>query len=296
MKRLSVNVVVLFAGLFFVGLPAQAQDDRGNFEATFYTGASIDSFAAQDLNKYLNPGDSSTKKLGYIAGVDFGYRALGKNESGPQLWLYGQTVHGQRSAEVDCSGAKESQPDACGLGDFLPRPGAFLSILRNASSLEAFGGARLELLTLRPESDNASKLYVKSELGFFTISGAGGDVFDSHQKAAVGLAFSNGLFRNSYLETGWGKSDVFTFHPGRRFKLDGYLEWDFLGENSTLARHGMRPFIEITLDSDFGKGADSVRTFYGFNFDLDKLMNPAKKEIEEAAAAAAKAAAGNPTK
>jgi hypothetical protein len=85
---------------------------------------------------------------------------------------------------------------------------------------------------------------------------------------------AKGLFRDSFLETGWGKSDIFRLHAGRRFKIHGYLSWDLGGEDSWLARHGMKPFIEITVDSDFGKGADSVRSYYGFNFDLGKLAQP----------------------
>jgi hypothetical protein len=253
-------------------------DCRENFEASFYTGASIDSFAAQDLIKYLDPKNSDSKKLGYVAGTDFAYRMFGKatNASRPQLWIYGQTVHGQRSAEVDCSklpNSKDVLPDACGLGDFAPSPDAFIGILRNASSLEAFAGARLEFATLQLGSEQPAKLYVKSELGFLTVSGSGGDVMDSHQKIAFGLLATNGRFQDSFLETGWGKSDVFILHPGRRFKIGGYLSWDL---STWMKNHGMKPFLELTLDSDFGKGADSVRTYYGFNFDLKKLFAPGK--------------------
>jgi hypothetical protein len=249
-------------------------DHREDFEATFYTGASIDSFAAEDLNKYLNPGDSSTKKLGYVAGIDFAYRFYGdkKDPKKPQLWIYGETVHGQRSAEVDCTEkADKTLPEQCALDGFVPKPGAFIGILRNASSLEAFAGARLEMFTLHARGNNAAKVYVKSELGFFTVSGAGGDVFDSHQKIAIGALATGGRYQDSFLETAWGRSDVFKVHPGRRFKVDAYLTWDL---DKWMSNHGMKPFIEITLDSDVGHGADSVRTFYGFNFDLRHLTKP----------------------
>jgi hypothetical protein len=42
-----------------------------------------------------------------------------------------------------------------------------------------------------------------------------------------------------------------------------------------MTKHGMQPFLEMTVDSDFGRGADSVRTYYGFNFDLKFLFQPA---------------------
>jgi len=246
-------------------------DEREDFEATFYTGASIDSFAAQDLNKYLNPKDASDKKTGYVVGIDFAYRLFGDQKSphGQQLWVYGQTVHGQRSAEVDCSG--NSPAEACAINKGTPTPGAFLAILRNASSLEAFSGVRWEFATLHANGQHAAKMYLKSELGFFTVAGSGGDVFDSHQKLAFGTVATAGRYRDSSLEFGWGKSDVFQLHPGRRFKVDAYLSWDLAHWMKSL---GMKPFIEITLDSDFGRGADSVRTYYGFSFDLKHLTNP----------------------
>src|SRR5262249_17971113 len=155
----------------------------------------------QDLNKYLNPKDSADKKSGYVVGLDFAYRLVGeqKNPAKPQLWVYGQTVHGQRSAEVDCS-TSSNVPEPCALRGFGPNPNAFLGILRNASSLEAFSGVRLEMLTLHAGGNHAAKLYVKSELGFFTIAGSGGDVFDSHQKIAFGALASAHRYRDSFLE------------------------------------------------------------------------------------------------
>lgn len=261
-------------------------DEREDFEATFYTGASIDSFAAQDLNNYLNPGDSSTKKLGYIAGIDFQYRLIGSPKGSQQLWVYGETIHGQRSADVDCTpkpdpkdSTKTVVPAQCGLltGNTLtPNPGAFLGILREASSLEAYTGLRWEFLTLHGNGQNAAKLYAKSELGFFTIAGSGHGVFDSNQRIALGAVATNGNYNGSFLEAGWGKTDYFHVHPGRRFKVDGYLTWDLGGAAGRWMKvHGWRPFIEMTVDSDFGPGADSVRTYYGFNFDLRHLWNPA---------------------
>jgi len=69
----------------------------------------------------------------------------------------------------------------------------------------------------------------------------------------------------------YGKTDLFQTHPGRRFKVDGYLTWDI---NRSMKRWGLSPFLEMTVDSDFGPGSDSVRTYYGFNFDLGKILIP----------------------
>jgi hypothetical protein len=120
-------------------------------------GASIDSFAANETKNYLgynqpdttggnNLQQASGPQTGYIAGVDFAYRLFksGNLRFPVQLWLYGETVHGQRSTEVDCTAA----PDTCKLFDptgFDPTKLAstFFAILRNASSLEGYAGARL---------------------------------------------------------------------------------------------------------------------------------------------------------
>lgn len=284
-RRYATVLFVLSCICIPIDLLAQG-DDRDDFEATIYTGASIDSFAAQDLQKYLNPGASGTKQLGYVAGADFAFRLIGNRESTtPQLWVYGETVHGQRSAEVDCSQKSDgsSLPEQCALDGFTPKPGAFLGILRNSSSLEAYSGLRLELLTLHANGDHPVKLYLKSELGFFTVAGSGSDVFDSHQKLALGLLDTHGVFRDSYLETGWGKSDVFTERRGRRFRVDGYLTWDLGGKDSWMKKLGMKPFLQITLDSDLGRGADSVRTFYGFTFDLSHLVSIGNKPSDKPA-------------
>src|SRR5438552_2200877 len=50
------------------------RDDRCDFEASFYVGRVIDSFAAAELNNYINPNDAQKIKESYIAGVDAAYR------------------------------------------------------------------------------------------------------------------------------------------------------------------------------------------------------------------------------
>jgi hypothetical protein len=258
-------------------------DDRGAWESTFYVGASIDSFAANETKDYLGYNSSNTTasnnlqrasgpQLGYVVGIDFAYR-LAHSEKRPRwpwhLWVFGETVHGQRSTEVDC---KATQPPAvCSLEkgfDISDPASAFLGILRNSTSLEAFTGARLEFFKLNPGSQNSANLYVKSQLGFLTIQNNGGDVVDDHIKAAVGTIMTNGKFRDSYLEAGWGKSDLFHLHRGRRFKFDGYLQYEF--------SQGISPFIQLCVNSDFGPGSDDVRTYYGVNFDIRRLFDSLK--------------------
>jgi hypothetical protein len=251
----------------------------GNFEATAYTGVVVDNFAAQESNVLVYPGDSKGVKSSYVVGIDFAYRMYGdaadvRPFKGSQFWVYGETIHGQRSADVDCT--QQTKPDVCALlsgGVPTNLQNAFYSVLRNATSLEAFAGLRWEFLTLQAKSADVAEVYAKSELGFMAVTGRGA-VIDDHQKIALGAMATSGKFKNSYLEAGWGKNDLFRTHPGRRFKVDGYLSWDL---NHWMTDKGVTPFIEMVADTDFGPGSDSVRTYFGFNFDLGKLWSPAAK-------------------
>ena len=260
-------------------------DTRGNWEASGYAGASIDSFAANETKNYLgynqpdtaggmNLQQASGPQTGYVAGVNFAYRMF-KASSSPQfpaqLWVYGETVHGERSTEVDCNSA----PDTCKLFDptgfDVSKLGStFFAILRNSSSLEGYAGARLEFMKLNPGSADSANLYIKSQLGFITVQNNGGDIVDDHIKVAIGAIMTNGLFKHSYLEAGYGKSDLFAMHRGRRFKVDGYLEWQLPGTNRF--SRAISPFLQLSVDSDFGPGSDDVRAYYGLNFDIKELF------------------------
>lgn len=52
----------------------QAIDCRNNFEANAYVGVAIDTFAAGEVNKYLNPDDANKIKVRGVGGFDFAYR------------------------------------------------------------------------------------------------------------------------------------------------------------------------------------------------------------------------------
>ena len=140
-------------------------------------------------------------------------------------------MHGERSAEVSCS-----------TGSLLcagTLPATFPAILRNATSLEGSAGFRLELLGLRPSESNSANLYIQSRLGFLTVQNNGADVVDDQTKLALGIILTNGPFRNSYLEVGWGRTDLFSTHRGRRFKVDGYVEWTI----TELDKRPIHPFF-----------------------------------------------------
>lgn len=271
-----------------------SSDTRNDFEAGFYAGASIDSFASNETKQYIGyTSADSGPKTGYVAGIDFAYRLFKRNTESRwpvQLWLFGETVHGQRSTEVVCSqtagtGSSATPPAVCAGFNADNAPDAFLAILRNSSSLEASAGARLEFLKLNRSSNYSANLYLKSQLGFITVQNNGGDVVDDHLKIGLGTILTNGPFKGSYLDAGWGRSDLFAIHRGRRFKVDGYIEWEAKISNQV----SIFPFFQMIVDSDFGPGSDDIRTYYGINMEirtLSCLFNSAGCAKKAAAAAA----------
>ncbi len=271
--------------LYLIGIPCAAQDvtpdARGVFAASAYTGVAVDTFAAQELTKYLNPGDSGLIKNRGIFGVDFAYRAFGdenrkvasgvKNVRLNNLWIYGQTLHGVRSADVDCqnNGSKSSVVPLCkdtlaGFTGNLPQQAVYM--LRNATSVEGAAGLRWEFLGLQQQSSSPASLYVKAQAGFLNVAGVGGDVVDAHH-IGIGAIATKGDYQNSYLEFGFGRTDLFLVNKRRRFKIDGYLERDVKGTNGAMSF-----FLQMHVDSDMGRGSDSVQTFFGVNVDLSKIF------------------------
>jgi hypothetical protein len=260
------------------GCPAKAEDGidtRGIFQATAYYGLAIDTFAASELRLYLNPEASSQVEEEDIAGFDFSYRLVGnpsecqKDENCRNLWVYGGTIHGIRSGEVDC----EKNPDAPVCGDFDDVENAgerTLFILRNATSLEAYLGLRYEFATIKSDTDSPGNFFLGAEYGFLTAEGQGSDVID-YWKVGAGLTTINGRMKGSRLEAGLGQNDLFLGENRDRYFIDGFLTWEWAykeGENGLK----VNPFVEILIDADFGDGSDSVRTLIGFDFDVAALF------------------------
>lgn len=57
--------------------------------------------------------------------------------------------------------------------------------------------------------------------------------------------------------------------------MDGYLTWKPGWKSLDAA--GLRPFVQMTVDSDYGPGADSIQTYVGLSFDLDRIFGGAAK-------------------
>lgn len=245
-------------------------DCRGAFETSFYVGLGIDTFAGSDTLKYLNPGDSGKTHERAVGGFDFAYRLLGDptpKTSDPRfeksLWVYGETIHGVRSVDVNCT----QNPDipVCQKNLVQPtNPGnQVYYILRNATSLEGYMGLRYEFLGLQQQADTPANIYIKAQAGFLDVAGSPGSALDMHH-LAVGAVATKGKFQDSYLEAGWGRSDTFATARRRRVKVDGYLEREI--------GRGVSFFTELFVDTDLGRGSDAIQTYIGFSFDLENLL------------------------
>jgi hypothetical protein len=262
------------------GTNAACGDQRSSFLASAYLGEAVDNFAGDTTLKYLNPQAANSNLLRAIAGIDFQYRIMGAKSSKKQLWVYGQTVYGVRSTDVDCKNPNTVQLSVCSnnIGTtstdnvLKGAPDQFIAILRGASSLEAFVGARYETGLLQSTTDNPARIYVNVQLGFLSVTGSGTDAVDMHH-LGVGAVAVNGIFQQSFLEVGVGKDDLFKRNRNRRLIVDGYLTvdpHDIPGFNNLVgAGSRVRPFIELTGNFDGGHGSDSIQTYFGLNFHLD---------------------------
>lgn len=227
------------------------KDERCRTGVSLYTGMIVDSFAAKELNKYFNPNDANDLKTSFVAGIDV-EQYVGRN-----TWLYLETVNGVRSVDVDC----RANPTTEVCEGSNPTNQQFLFILRNARALEAFVGARYEF----PRGDGNGRFYLKTQAGFLNVAGAGTDIVDNHTFLAAGYLSADSRFEDSYVEVGFGKSDIFDSYENRRFKFDGFLTAPLAGSNTA------NWFLQMTVDSDFRSGPDSIQIYFGVDFDLRQL-------------------------
>ena len=249
------------------------QPDRANedspFDASAYLGTVIDTFAPDSIGNYKNPAAGTDQKLRKIFGIDFDYRAAGSDDSPVQFWINGETLHGVRTADIDCSAADtRNRPPVC--SNTSPFPDRARYILEHADSLEAFVSPRLEFATLQKGTEAPAKVYVTTRLGFIALEQAP-RVFRSFH-TALGLLADGGTFAGSYFEVGLGKNELFSGTTWRRIKIDGLLSFNL--EKALRITDSGRFFVEMLIDNDLRDGADSVQTFFGVDVDLKKAFAP----------------------
>ena len=249
--------------------PEAEPDDETPFFASFFLGEVVDNFAPDKVGNYKaqDPDEALKAKGAFIFGFDFDYRLRGRSDSRVQFWVEGETMHGVRTADVDCAPADPAQrPPVC---DDAPSEIADRAryILKNATSLEVWASPRVEFHTLQGGTDSPAKLYAALSLGFIALDDAPQDgVYRSHH-LGLGLAADGGSFDGSYLEVGWGKNELFSTE-WNRLKIAGLLSFSM--DRLPIWRDTGRLFVEMTIDNSLSDGPDSIRTFFGVDIDLKK--------------------------
>jgi hypothetical protein len=237
---------------------------------TFYSGYAVNNFAVPELKG--NKGGTATSS-DIIAGLDFGHAlfrrdpkvARGKRGRG-ELWVYGETLHGVASTN-NCTPADNDPdtPDTCEDDDDDPTD-TLVGVIEDATTLEAYAGFRYEFQLFPILDDTGSRLYAKGQVGFISILGKGVDLIDNHH-GGLGIVKVHGRFTDSYFEAGYGRNDLFKVRNNGRWKVDALVTMNMRWPDSAM----VRPFIQLTADTDFGSGADNVQTFFGLDFDLTLL-------------------------
>jgi hypothetical protein len=252
--------------------PPEEGDGRESMEVTAYLGRAYDNFAPARVGVYP-PGTTSSESWRYIAGVDFDFRVWGRKHT--QLWIAGETLHGVRSADINCS--LEPKPELCSTeaGGEVDR---FRVTLQHASSLEAYLQPRLEFYALQADTNYETKLYGTARLGVMVVEGTP-ESYRAHH-VGVGLMSARGPFSGSYLELGLGKTELFPRDDGetpwRRTKLEGLVSFPLFGvflDRAKDWKRAPRMFIQIHADFDRSdRASDSIQTFVGLDFDLSGML------------------------
>jgi hypothetical protein len=250
-------------------------DERNTFEASGYLGTVFDNFAPNAVGGYANQASGQTKNR-FTAGVDAELRLAGSDRDDRQLWISSQTLHGMRSADVDCV----KTPEAAICKTAASNKDKFLYILEHASTMEAHIQFRFEFARLQAQSDTPIKAYVFSRFGFLALDSAP-RVFNSDTYAGIGLLAPKGLFKGSFAQAGWGRSQQFQSYPdANRLKIFGTLAFNLVPGKADQAQGalgrigaGSRAFIAIVVDRNpKGKAPDAVQTYVGYSFDIARAL------------------------
>jgi len=211
------RAVVLFAVLAVAGILSAQGESR--LQVDFLLGEVVSNFSATARVEYVNPEvEAEAGDLERIAGIAFDYRLFGEEGDDWRLYVVGEVIHSARILEQPCS---EDDPDCqeAATGD----PGTeFFKLVKDASTLEWYGGGRIE----RAYNDGETGLYLKAIGGFIRAEGADDDVIDNHFVGLGVRSLEKNVWENSFAEVGWGRTDLFAEDSRKnRGKIRAHLRW-----------------------------------------------------------------------
>lgn len=239
--------------------------DREDFDVDFNLGWQLDRFTASNLANALNPEDSSDNEQSALLDIRVNWHIA---DTFGDWWLYGNTARTIRGTEVICKDNEKfigcSKFDGTfGIGD-IPGADVAFSILRNAESLEAHVGIRHEFLPIPLENDIApGSFYWSYQAGFASVEDT--DDLAKINQFALGIVVTGKRFRNSFIEYGRGKNELFPSASDDRNVVRVHLEYMFT--------KNVIGFLETEVDYDNATGADSVRSKIGIEIPIGVIFS-----------------------
>jgi hypothetical protein len=250
-------------------------DERRALEANGYVGQVFDQFAPAEVGNYAQTPDGGTIQSRWTAGSNIAYRFIGSPSSRQQLWGSLYTLHGLRTADVDCT----KQPDVPVCRNNATVDQKFLQVIEHASTIEIHTEVRYEFMTLQPDSDTPVRLFGAFRFGFIDLEGV--PKCRESDTITLGFLVPSGTFRGSSAQFGLARSDL--FQPGQhgfnRFKGVGTLTFDLIPSLASRAQiwkripGSMRFFLAVSVDrSRKDDMPDAVQSYVGILFDFTQAF------------------------
>lgn len=272
-------------------------DDREGLAVSAYIGRAFDNFAPAEVGGYQNVAGDDSPASRVTFGTTVETRLWNSADDNWQLWGFMRAMSGVRTTDVDCRAPEEERPPVCRNFETGGTLTQGLYVLEHASSTEAFFGGRLELATLQSGTRFPIRLYATGVLGVMMLDDNTNRAIGAHHIGG-GLLSPSGFIGGSYLEVGWGKSDLFLpvddlpDAPGNppavprdppratghwnRLKVDAYLRFEvarMFTERLQFWKRAPKFFIHLHSDFDpLGADADSIQTFVGAELAVDQFF------------------------
>lgn len=264
-------------------------DERQPLLVTFDVGWMSETFAPQkaELQDIYNakgvvgtPNESAFKNAGRRSTVfDASYRLPIKRFGNRPLWLATSALYGRRSTtclqDTSTTTAAGETPSADLPCSDSVTPAQTLVDIKQADTAEYYIGGRWEYAHFGAESPVPAAGYVNCSFGAIFVAGVGNKAI-SNSQCGGGVTLIGGQFRESYVEMGYGISEIFApdnshwnHWKTRVFITTRLLKTDPKNVAGKFL-NSVRPFV--TLVQDRGHGPDSFTTNVGFLFDFGTVF------------------------